>query len=335
MDSSKGLLLALVVVLLAVSVAFLVPYLQFVLLAVLLAYLLAPLQRRLRRRLGPQLAAGSLVVATTVTLLIPLVVVGRVVVREGLTLYVAIRRGAISLTQAERAIERSLGYRVDLGGLVRTAARTGGPDAFGSLLGAFGVLTHLLVGLGLTVFLLYYFLKDGPAFGRWLRRTLPLAPTVQDDLYAQFDAIMWAVLVGHVFVAVVQGVLAGVALVAVGIPNALFWTAVMVVLALLPIVGSFLVWGPAVGYLVLVGETVPGLVLLVWGTVVVSLADNYLRPIVVDRYAQVNPAVIVLGLVGGLTVMGIMGLFFGPIVIGALRATLDVFRQEYVHPTEA
>ena len=106
--------------------------------------------------------------------------------------------------------------------------------------------------------LLYYFLKDGDRFVRWLRRTTPLPDRVQDELYGEIDAITGAVLVGHVLVAVVQGALAGFGLFATGVPNATFWTAVMVVLALLPVVGSFLVWGPAVVYLVTGGRPLAG-----------------------------------------------------------------------------
>jgi predicted PurR-regulated permease PerM len=124
-------------------------------------------------------------------------------------------------------------------------------------------------------------------------------------------------------------VLAGIGLVVAGVPNALLWTVVMVVLSLLPIVGSFLVWGPAAVYLFVVGRPVAAALLALYGTVIVGVSDDYLRPIVVDRYAHVNPSVIILGVVGGIYVMGFMGIFFGPIIIGALRATLDVFREQY------
>lgn len=330
MDSGKGLLLALATALFALSAAFVVPYLQFFLLAVLLGYLLAPLQHRLASQVGARLAAAVLVFVTTLTVLVPLLIVGRVIVAEGLELVRQVRRGQVTLQQVERAVRQATGVEVDLAGTL-TALLSDGPSlAFESVLGAFGAVTHLLVGLGLTVFLLYYFLKDGREFMGWLGRTLPLSERVQDRLYSELDDIMWAVLVGHVFVAVVQGTIAGLGLFVVGIPSALFWTAVMIVLSLLPIIGSFLVWGPAALYLLATGQPVLAVFLSVWGTVVVGVSDDYLRPVVVDRYAQVSPAVIVLGLIGGLSVLGVMGLFFGPIVIGALRATLDVFREEYV-----
>jgi predicted PurR-regulated permease PerM len=200
---------------------------------------------------------------------------------------------------------------------------------FDSVMNAFDTVTHALIGIGLTLFLLYYFLKDRDHFFRWLRRTVPLSDDVQDRLYDEIDHILMAVLVGHGLVALVQGLLAGIGLAVVGIPNAMLWTVVMTVLSLLPIVGSFLVWGPAVVYLFLNGQPVFAVGLFLWGAVVVGFSDDYLRPIVVDRYAEVNPSVIIIGILGGIYVIGFMGIFFGPIAIGALRASLDVYREHY------
>jgi len=140
---------------------------------------------------------------------------------------------------------------------------------------------------------------------------------------------MWAVIAGHVFVAAIQGGVAGIGLFVTGIPNALFWTVVMMVLALLPVVGAPLVWGPAALYLLGQGDTAAAVGLAVYGTFVVGITDDYLRPVVVDRRANLNPAVILFGIVGGVYVMGAMGIFFGPVVLGALKATIDVFDERY------
>lgn len=332
MDTTKGFMLALVVVLLVLSTVFVLPFLQYFLLAVLLAYVLAPLLERLEPRIGRRLGAGVLVLGATVAVIVPVVVVSRVIASEAAAIVRGVQRGEISLAGVETVIERRTGLDVDLAAQLQTAV--GGLDSgtFDNVLGVFGFVTHVAVGLGLTVFLLYYFLKDGERFFSWLRGVLPVADHVVDDLYADLDAIIWAVLVGHVFVAFVQGVIAGLGLVVTGVPNALFWTSVMVVLSLLPLVGSFLVWGPAAVYLAANGQPLAAAFLAVYGTIVVGVSDDYLRPVVVDRYAQVNPSVIIIGVLGGIYTMGFVGVFFGPIVIAALRVTLDLFEREFVAP---
>jgi predicted PurR-regulated permease PerM len=191
-------------------------------------------------------------------------------------------------------------------------------------------VSHLTVGLIVTLFLCYYFLKDGRAFNRWLRDTVPVPEHVQAELQEEFRQIIKAMVAVHGLIAVVQGFIAGIGLVVVGIPNVVFWTTVMIILALVPIIGSFLVWGPAAVYLIATGDPVAGGFLLVYGTIVVGLTDDYLRPIVAHQYTRLNPAIIVLGIVGGISVLGFPGLFFGPIVLGSLRATLDVYRREHL-----
>jgi predicted PurR-regulated permease PerM len=209
---------------------------------------------------------------------------------------------------------------------LQSAAANVQPD---SVVSAFGAITHTLLGVGLTLFLLFYFLKDREGFFQWLHARMPVPDDTQSEFYDELDHILKAVLLGHVLVALVQGVLAGLGLIATGIPNATFWTVVMTVLSLLPIVGSFLVWGPAAAFLFANGQTALAVGLFLWGTVVVGVSDDYLRPIVVDRYAKVNPSVVILGVLGGIYVVGFMGIFYGPVVIGMLRATADVFAGEF------
>jgi predicted PurR-regulated permease PerM len=325
MNISRGFFLLLIIVLLAFSAAMVVPFLQYFLLSILLAYIFMPIQHRLEKRSGPKLAAGSIVFVSVVLIIVPLLYVLRTAVLESMNLIAAIRSGEITLAEPEAQIRELTGVDIDLSNQIQSAVEG---LQLGNFLTVVDTLVHLLIGLGLTVFLLYYFLKDGDKFMRWLRSTVPLPGDVLDRIFVRGDQIMKAVLVGHIFVAVVQGVLAGIGLFVTGIPNAVLWTVIMVVLSLLPIVGSFLVWGPAAVFLFLRGEFVLSGFLVLWGAVVVGISDDYLRPVIVDRYAEVNPSVIIIGVLGGIYVFGVMGIFYGPVIIGLLRATLDVFREE-------
>jgi len=330
MERTRWLLTAIAVGLLVLSALFVLPFLEFFLLAVLLAFILRPVHVRIQSRTGPRVAAALVVTATTVAVIIPLAVVVRSTLSEAASLVAEVREGGTTLAELEGRILALTGMEVDLASALQSVLRQIGTGAVNNVIGVFGTVTHLLIGIGLTLFLLYYFLKDFEDFRRWLRATMPLPDRVQDELYGEIIDITWAVLAGHVLVAVIQGLVAGVGLVAVGVPNAVFWTVVMIVLAVLPVIGSFLVWGPAAAWLFLQNEPVLAALLFVYGTVIVGLSDDYLRPVIVDRYARLNPSVIIIGILGGIYVMGFMGIFFGPILIGALRATLDVYRKEYL-----
>ncbi|QFU81644.1 AI-2E family transporter [Natronorubrum aibiense] len=329
MNLSKGYLLALVLLFAYLSWQLVTPFLQFVLGAVLIAFVCYPMQARLEAYVSPSVAAFSLVVVSIVAFIIPFVLVIAVVADEAARIAQERDPRALQTDELEARIEAETGFEVDLTETVVSSAEQIGTAVFEQTTAWFSVVTHALIGLGVALFLLYYLLKDGDNLLRWLREITPLPKDVQNALYGELSDVMWAVLAGHVLIAIIQGVIAGLGLFATGIPNAAFWTFIMVILALIPLVGAFLVWGPAVGYLLVIGEPILAIILAIYSTIVVGLSDDYLRPILVDRYASLNPAVIIIGVLGGIYAYGIMGLFFGPVLVGGLLATLDVVNDHY------
>jgi predicted PurR-regulated permease PerM len=330
MDVSKGFMLAVIGALGALTLAIAWPFLEYVLLAVLIAYLLTPLYRRLEPRIGATTAALALMIGATVAVILPFAALIAFIAGDALGLAGRFDESEVDVGFLEELIAQYTGQEVDLPATLGMAVENFAGVLVGSAPDLVGALTHALIGIALSAFLLFFFLRDGRRFTDWLFDVTPLPMAVQRDLASDVDDLMWAVLVGHVLVSTIQGVLAGLGLLVAGVPNALFWTAVMVVLALLPVIGAFLVWGPAAAYLVLIGEPVAGGALFVYGAVVVSLSDNYLRPILVDRRARLSPATIMLGVVGGLYLFGVMGLFFGPVIVGALKVSIETFDDYYV-----
>lgn len=324
MNLSKGFVLALIVTLLALSALLIQPFLQYVLGAVLLAYVLYPLQIRLEAYVSPMVAALSLVILAVAGFVAPFVLILATVVDRADRILRDFDTVPVQIKAVESRIEELTGQEVDIAGELVSSGREIGTMIFERSTQAFGTITFHLIGIALALFLVYYLLKDGDDLVNWLHRTIPLPVAIQRDLYAEINDVMWGVLFGHVFVAIVQGVVAGIGLVVTGVPNALFWTAVMIGLAMVPLVGAIPVWGGAVVYLYLTEEPLLAVGLFVYSVIVVGLTDDYLRPFAVDRYAKLNPAVILLGILGGAYAFGIMGLFFGPVVLGALKAALRV-----------
>ncbi|WP_137285528.1 AI-2E family transporter [Halorussus salinisoli] len=334
MNLSKGFLLALVAALLVLSVVLIQPFLQYVLGAVLLAYVLYPLQVRVEAYTSPMVAALSLVVLAVAGFVAPFVVVFWTVADSAERILQDFDADAMQIELIEARIEDLTGREVDIAGELVGSGREIGTVVFERSTEAFGTITFHLIGIALALFLIYYLLKDGTELLDWFYRTIPLPMDIQRDLYAEINDVMWGVLFGHIFVGIVQGVVAGVGLAVTGVPNAVFWTAVMIVLAMVPLVGAIPVWGGAVVYLYLTGESLLAVGLFVYSVIVVGLTDDYLRPFAVDRYAKLNPAVILLGILGGAYAFGVMGLFFGPVVLGALKATLRVGLENWSQLSE-
>jgi len=332
---SKGYLLFLSAVLTILAVAMVLPFLQYFLIAVLLAFVLYPGHRKLAPEIGPKTSAFLLIIMATVALIIPFVIMVVAIAGDAMRLLEELQEGEVGFGPVETWIEDVTGEEVDIAAIASDAAQDVAEIAVGEVPGVVDALTHMLVGLGLALFLLFFFLKDGERLVGWVREITPLPEDVQDSLYENVSDITAAVLLGHVVVAIIQGSIAGIGLFVVGIPNALFWTFMMIILALLPIIGAFLVWGPASFYLFTLGDVGPAIALFVYGAIVVSVTDEFIRPLIVDRKAEINPSIIILGVIGGMYFLGFMGLFFGPVILGALKVTLEVLNEHYEELDEA
>jgi predicted PurR-regulated permease PerM len=128
----------------------------------------------------------------------------------------------------------------------------------------------------------------------------------------------------------VQGVLVGLAFWATGIANALFWGVVTVVLAILPVVGSGLVWGPGALSLALGGDYGRAIALALWGILVVGNVDNVIRPIVFRRWAKIHPFITIIGAFAGIQYFGLLGLLIGPLAISYFFELIRMYRAEYL-----
>lgn len=298
------------------------------LLAVLLAYVLYPLQERLEPRIGASLSSLSVVIGATLAIIVPFVVMIGLIATDVARFAQGLQDGGSGVDRLETAISERTGQEVNVAETATSGARTAAEGLLGGAPDIFSGIVHALIGIGLAAFLLFFLLKDGDRLFAWVREIVPLPREVQETLFSELDRLTWAVLVGHVAVAVVQGVLAGLGLLATGVPNAVFWTFVMILLSLIPLIGSFVVWAPAAAWLATTGSTVAAVALVVYGAVVVGTSDEFLRPLIVGR-ADVNPSLIIVGVIGGMYFMGFMGLFFGPVVVGAFKVVLETFHEHY------
>jgi predicted PurR-regulated permease PerM len=144
--------------------------------------------------------------------------------------------------------------------------------------------------------------------------------------------VLSAVIYGVFLTCLVQGLLAGIGYWLFDLPSPLLFGALTVVAALIPFVGTALIWVPAVGYLILEGEVSRGLFLFLWCFVLVTPSDNLIRPFFISGKGQQSLLVVALGLLGGLAAFGFVGIIVGPLVLALFRAFLDIYRGQMVLP---
>lgn len=312
------------------------PFLGYILMALILAYVLFPIHVHLSAilknhaptpRIAETLSALALIIGSFVMLVLPLLYILTVFVRD----LRVISSGETDLQTdlIETKLVEYTGLEVNIETLASQFTEILFSVLFRDVSQVIELTLHVSLGVALLLFLVFYLLVDGPSFVEWLTEASPLSPEVSTTLIDQVDRTTWGAVVGHAFAAIVQALVAGVGLYLVGLSNVAFWTIVMMILAFLPLIGVFMVWAPAAGYLFLIEETSSAVFLAVYGITVVSFIDYYVRPIVIDKQARLNPAIILAGVFGGVYTLGFVGLFVGPILIGVLVAIVETFRQEY------
>ena len=181
----------------------------------------------------------------------------------------------------------------------------------------------------IVLFALFFFLRDGAEICYRLRRLLPMDHEHQERLFRNVVNSLTAVVHGCLAVAMLQGLLAGVAYWLTGVPFAVLWGVTTAFAALLPIGGTALVSIPASIYLFLQGETLRGFLLLGWCIGVVVPIDNVLKPIIIGTRLRLPILFLFLAILGGLSVFGALGLILGPVLFALLAALLDLYSEEY------
>jgi predicted PurR-regulated permease PerM len=192
------------------------------------------------------------------------------------------------------------------------------------------VVADLFATLGslfVTLFALFFLLRDGRALGRQIRNLLPLPERERDTLIAETRDLVIASVGAGLLVAAAQGVIGGVAFWLLGIRAPVVWGVAMAITSLIPVVGAALVWVPTALWLLLSGDIGRGVILVVIGIVGISMADNILRPLLLSGRTSASGLVIFLGLLGGVAAFGFIGLVLGPIILVTAGSLLKVFTQ--------
>jgi predicted PurR-regulated permease PerM len=199
-----------------------------------------------------------------------------------------------------------------------------------SAVGLIGTATRLGIQLTIAFFGLYYLLQEPEAAWKQVRPFIPFSGRNAEILRERFRGVTISTLIGTLLTASIQGLLVGLGFWVTGIPNALFWGVVTVIVAILPVVGSALVWGPGVLHLALEGHYAMAIGLTIWGAVVVGNVDNIIRPIVFRRWAQIHPFITIIGAFAGIRYFGLLGLLIGPLAISYFFELIRMYREEYL-----
>jgi predicted PurR-regulated permease PerM len=320
----------------------LLPFVMPVLLGGFLVVLFLPIQDFLARRIQGRkpLCAALSTLAVFLLILVPLAGVGWLVGRELLQL-------ALNLpTQLESVDVR----QALLSHLPAGLSRYVRPETVGSeaekavvsvatgsaafLTQAVGVGSEFVVNLFLMTVAMYYFFLDGRRLYAEAVRLVPLDKRYIQHFSREFTDVAHAIVYGNTVTAFVQGAVGLVGLMLVRVPHAGVWGAAMVIAALVPVVGTALVWLPISVLLLMSGKTSEALFLAAWGALVVGTVDNFIRPRLCGSRMALHPLLVFLSMFGGVAVFGMMGMLVGPLIAALFMAMVRIYRRDFLGLTQ-
>ncbi|RQW24167.1 AI-2E family transporter [Rhodobacteraceae bacterium CH30] len=316
--------------------------------SICLAFLLAPVQRWLTHTLRGRaaLSAGIITVLVPVVLAGPLVSLGVAFVNQFAELITRLQKqplrfdldllmqlerypllGSLSawlrhnFTTSHDQLQGWLASGARL--LLQSLANTGGQVVLGTL--------DMMINFFMMLFLLFFLLRDGRVLLNRVVRLVPMAPQRRDRLLQLIGNTTRAVVYGTGLTALAQGVLIGIGFAICGLPSPVVFGVLAAALALLPMGGAALVWAPAVLALLLMSQWGWALFMLLWG-LGVSVSDNLLRPLLISRQEPVSVLAVFIGVIGGLSAFGMIGIIVGPVLLTVMAALLRVVDESLSSP---
>ena len=308
------------------------PFFTALALAAIIVTICFPLYERIKVKVYRQnesLAALLTTMLVLVIVILPVTFLSSALISEGFAIIDLVRtEQQLGLENTLRSVESVIGnyvpgFELDIKNYVEQSATW-----VSSRLGA------IFAGTASTIFLFFiamigsfYFFKDGRYFTRELVRISPLPDDEDEVILKRLALAVRSVATGSVLVALIQGTLTAIGLFIFGFERAILWGTVAAMGALIPSVGTSIVFIPAVIYLVVTGQILIAVGVAAWGMLAVGLIDNLLGPYLMSRGSKQHPFVILLSVLGGIALFGPIGFIVGPVIISLFKVLLELYSQ--------
>jgi len=308
--------------------------------AAVIAGIFRPLYRRIEDRLNrPNLSTAILFLIIALILLLPAMVAGTLIFRESMQLYESLKPDAQGIGKGfQRIIDAIAGspladlFHVNRDLLVeKTSEVIQGVTSY--------IFVHLkdltqntlalIVKLAIMLYTLFFFIRDGEEFLKKGMLLVNLGMGRESFLYERFIMTARSTLKVTLIIGGIQGLLGGLVFFVAGIDGAVIWALLMILLAIVPVVGCSIIWGPAGILMLLTGRLWEGILILAAGLFVISTVDNVLRPILIGKDVALHPLLIFLSTLGGIVLFGFSGFVIGPIAAALLLSILQMYEEFY------
>ena len=334
---SKYFFIASFIAIIIISIILAWPFITAIFGAIVLAYLFHPVYGFIVKLIKNETLSAFITAILVISILvIPIVFIGNAIFKEASQLFIQTK--SINFEQLqEKYVQSFLGQKFGESAVIIDYLRDGLDKLITAVVQKTGqfifTLHEKILQLFVTFFLMFYLLKDGKRLLFSIKEALPLKRKYKNEIGDKFNDTIYATMYGIVLTAIIQGTIGGIGLWLFKVPSPFLWGIVMIILSLFPFVGAAFVWLPAGIIKLAIGDSVNGVGLLLYGIFIVSTIDNIVRPKIIGSRSKVHPALVLLGVLGGIKFFGIMGIIIGPLILSILTVFFEIYTSEEFEDT--
>ena len=320
---NKKLLAEIIIIALLVFILYAgFPFLSAFFGAAILAFIFHPLDKKLRKYVSPAISATIILVISLALVIVPIIFVINGLIDQLTILPKQVGKLDLQIEKINKALP--LNIEIDEKRIVNQLVSI----LTNALKPAVYNIINAVINLFLLFFLLFYFIIYYEDIAGIIADYLPFNKQNNLKIVKKFKEVTYATIIGIFLIAIIQGGLLAFNFYAFGIPNAIFWGIITMILSFLPVVGAPLIWIPAAMYFFIIEQATKGVAMIIIG-VFISTIDNILRPMINQRYGSINPLVSIIGIYIGISQFGIIGVFIGPILVIYFLLFSKIYFEEY------
>jgi len=322
---SKIISIAIPLLIILLGVAIIFPFLKYMAFGAILVISLYPLYDRLNKKIKrPTLSSIIMIILTILIIFLPLSYASIVIINEASETYEdllfslnfdIIDSVAKKIFQGDFNIDAFLATKL-------VSYRDGIIEEIPNILSS---ATNIIINMVIMLFLMFYLFRDGDKIYKRFYDSVKIDDDAKRQFFTKIKGMSKAILNGQLVVAIIQGIIGGIGFWIFGVDAPILWGVVMAILSLLPLFGAALVWFPASIILMGKGHVGMGIGLLLYGGIIVSQIDNVIRPIFVGKKGNIHPFLVFVGVLGGISVFGVLGVLLGPLVLGISWAMAEFY----------
>jgi len=314
---SKYNLLIFFLIITGLSLYIILPFLTVIFAAAIITYIFYPEFRRLNKYIkSKSICALLMVLIILLIIIIPVFLIINALAIEAVSFYQNVK--TIDLTPVSALLSKFVQGGIDVNIYIKDIASSVVSFIIRSASDFFFALPQKVLILFVTIFIMYYFFKDGDKMVNLFGKLFPIKADHRNELLAEFKKVIYATIYGVIVSAAIQGLIGTLGLIIFDVSSPILWGSIMVLTAIIPFIGTWLIWLPAALFKIFNGDFFNGFGLLVYGILIVSLIDNFIKPKLISGKSKIHPVLIILGVFGGLKVFGLIGVMLGPLILAML-----------------